>query len=380
MKHKPYIIDSTLRDGEQAPGVVFHLNEKLQIAALLDQAKIPEVEIGTPAIGKQEVADIKTIVNAGFKFKTLSWCRATKEDIDAAAEAGTNGVNISFPVSDIHLLALGKNQQWVMNTLREIVTYASDKFEYVAIGAQDASRAEFHFLSDFIGEAIWLKASRVRIADTVGILNPITTARLFRKIRKYFPHISLEFHGHNDLGMATANTFTALNTGADSASVTVNGLGERAGNAALEEIVMALELSSTLFHGINTTVFGELSHLVSKASGIPLPTSKPVTGGKAISHESGIHTNIILKNRETYQIIKASRIGLVEQDFVFGKHSGKTALISFLNKNNMILDGNAYPIILEKIKKRSYRLKRELTYNEVLSLAINKKYDIFPLR
>ena len=236
MKSKPYLIDSTLRDGEQAPGVVFHLEEKLKIASLLDQAKIPEVEVGTPAMGKDEVAEIKAIVQAGFKFKTLSWCRATKEDIDAAAMAGTSGVNISFPVSDIHLFAMGKTQGWVLHTMREMVAYAADKFEYVAIGAQDASRAEFHFLSDFIGEAIWLKASRVRIADTVGILNPITTARLFRKIRKYFPHISLEFHGHNDLGMATANTFTALSAGANCASVTVNGIGERAGNAALKKL------------------------------------------------------------------------------------------------------------------------------------------------
>lgn len=373
MKPKPYLIDTTLRDGEQAPGVVFHLDEKLHIAALLDEARVPEVEVGTPAIGKQEVADIKAIVNAGFKFKTLAWCRATKADIDAAVEAGTQGVNISFPVSDIHLLAMGKSHSWVINTMREMVNYASSKFDYVAIGAQDASRAEFHFLSDFIGEAIWLNASRVRIADTVGILNPITTARLFRKIRKYFPHVTLEFHGHNDLGMATANTFTALSTGADCASVTVNGLGERAGNAALEEIVMALELSSTVYHGINASVLGELSHYVSQASCIPLPINKPITGGKALSHESGIHTNILLKNRETYQIIKASRIGLTEQDFVFGKHSGKTALISFLNQNHISLACDDYSSILEKIKINSNYLKRELTRKEVLSLAASEK-------
>jgi homocitrate synthase NifV len=362
MKPKPYLIDSTLRDGEQAPGVVFHLDEKMKIASLLDQAKVPEVEVGTPAMGKQEMADIKTIVQAGFKFKTLSWCRATKEDIDAAAQAGTSGVNISFPVSDIHLLAMGKTRGWVLSSMREMVAYATDKFDYVAIGAQDASRTEFHFLSDFLGEAIFLKASRVRIADTVGILNPITTARLFRKIRKYFPYICLEFHGHNDLGMATANTFTA-----------VNGIGERAGNAALEEIVMALELSSSLFHGINTAVLGELSHYVSQASGILLPVNKPITGGKALSHESGIHTNILLKNRETYQIVKASRVGLSEQDFVFGKHCGKSALISFLNQNNITLECSGYLAVLEQIKINASYLKRALTRQEVLSLVVSEK-------
>lgn len=257
--------------------------------------------------------------------------------------------------------------------MREMVTHASSKFDYVAIGAQDASRAEFHFLSDFIGEAIWLKAKRVRIADTVGILNPITTTRLFRKIRKYFPNVLLEFHGHNDLGMATANTFMALNSGGGCARVTVNGLGERADNAALEEIVMAMEISSTSYHGINTSVLGELSHYVSEASGIPLATNKPITGSMALSHETGIHTNILLKNRETYQIIKASRIGLTEQDFVFGKHGGKTALISFLNQNDISLTCDDYSIILERIKINSNHLKREFTGKEVLSLAASEK-------
>jgi len=369
MKHIPYLIDTTLRDGEQAPGVAFHLNEKLRIAELLDKANVPELEVGTPIIGRQEVADIKAIVRAGFHFKTLSWCRATKADIDAAVEAGTHGVNISFPVSDIHLVAMEKNHNWVINSMRELVDYASSKFEYVAVGAQDASRAKSYFLDDFLNEAINLKVARVRIADTVGILNPISTAGLFRKIRKSFPDIILEFHGHNDLGMATANTFMALSSGANCASVTVNGLGERAGNAALEEIVMALELSSSLPHGINTSFLGELSAYVSKVSGIIIPSNKPITGSKALSHESGIHTNILMKNRETYQIIKASQIGLDEKEFVFGKHSGKTALIAFLNKHNISLSCTDYSSVVELIKQKASLLKRELTGQEVLSLV-----------
>lgn len=371
MKNVSYLIDSTLRDGEQAPGVVFHLEEKLRIAALLDKARIPEVEVGTPAIGKQEVEDIKAIVNAGFKFKTLAWCRATKADIDAAFETGTNGVNISFPVSDIHLEAMQKDRKWVMKTMNEIISYASSKFEYIAVGAQDASRADFTFLADFIGEAIWLRTSRIRIADTVGILNPLTTARLFRKIKRYFPKVNLEFHGHNDLGMATANTLTAISSGADCASVTVNGIGERAGNTALEEIIMAMELSSSLRHNINASILGELSHYVSKASGISIPINKPVIGSKALCHESGIHTNILLKNRETYQIIKASRIGLTEQDFVFGKHSGKASLIDFLKQHNISLaDNDEYGVLLNKIKEYAHCLKRELTCKEVISLVM----------
>jgi homocitrate synthase NifV len=365
---KIHLIDTTLRDGEQAPGVVFSLREKLQIAALLDKAGITEVEVGTPAIGKQEVSDIKAIVDAGFKFKSMAWCRATKPDIQAAIKAGVHAVNISFPVSDIHLMAMMKDRKWVMKTMGEMIAYAKDNFEYVAIGAQDASRAEFPFLNDFIGEAIWHGASRVRIADTVGILNPVSTAGLFRKLKKHHPNFSFEFHGHNDLGMATANTFAAFYAGADTASVTVNGLGERAGNAALEEIVMAIELSSSMRHRIKTQVLGELSQLVSLASGIPVPVNKPVTGSKVLSHESGIHTNILLKKRETYQIIQASQIGRTEEEFVFGKHSGKAALKAFSTNRGLSIPDNIQANILSVIHQEAGRFKRALSTKEVLHI------------
>lgn len=368
MKHTPYLIDSTLRDGEQAPGVVFHLNEKLRIAELLHLARIPEVEVGTPAISAEEVDDIRAIAKAGFSFKTLAWCRATKTDIDAAIKSGTNGINLSFPVSDIHQLTMGKDKKWVINTLHEMVGYAASYFDYVAIGAQDASRANPEFLTNFIGEAFNLGVSRVRLADTVGILNPASTAKLFKRVTKQYPGNNFEFHGHNDLGMATANTLAALTSGALSASLTVNGLGERAGNAALEEVIMALELSYKIRHNYNTTILGELSHYVSKASKIAIPPSKPITGGKALSHESGIHTNLLLKNRQTYQLIPASLVGFAETDFILGKHSGKTALIAFLNNHNISLSCENYNLLLANIKARATHLKRGLSGAEVLQL------------
>jgi homocitrate synthase NifV len=373
MKYSPYLIDTTLRDGEQTPGVVFHLKEKIRIAEMLDRANIPEAEIGTPAMGRKEIEDIRTITGAGFRFRTIAWSRAVVEDVEATSKSGTDGINISFPVSQIHQEVLGKDKKWVIETLRNLAKRASDEFEYFAVGAQDASRADYIFLSDFIGQALSMGARRVRIADTVGILNPMSTANLLKRIKRDFPDGLFEFHGHNDLGMATANTLVALTSGAKAASVTINGLGERAGNAALEEVVMGLELSYGIKHSINTSVFSELSQYVSQASGIPIPENKPVTGSKALSHESGIHTSSILKNRDTYQIIKASKIGIEEKEFIFGKHSGKNALISFLNRNSIFLSGSEYENFLVGIKEKSIREKHGISGDEVLAIACERR-------
>lgn len=368
MTRKLHIIDTTLRDGEQAPGVVFNLEDKLKIATLLDQARVPEVEIGTPAMGLQERQEMRILASHKFKFKTLAWCRATFEDIDAAEETGCDGVSISFPVSDIQLKAMGKSKAWVLENVKTILSYAQDRFSFIGVGAQDASRAELSFLFDFIEHAQVVGARRVRIADTVGILNPFSTIELIKNVHKYCPEMPICFHGHNDLGMATANTIAAFSAGADYADVTINGLGERAGNAALEEVVMALSLSFKQPTGIKTELLSKMSNTVELLSNRKLPESKAVTGSLVLSHKSGVHTNSLIKDRKSYQIIDAKKIGLKEREFVFGKHSGKAAIINYFHRRGIEVNDCECEWMLNYIKQYANIFKREIIDEELMRM------------
>lgn len=364
----PYFIDTTLRDGEQSPGVVFSLSEKIRIAALLDGARVPEIEIGTPAMGETEIHDIRTICEMGFGFKTLSWCRANKNDIRAAKSTGTNGVHISFPVSAILMKAMGKSPKWVIQQMQELIEFAYPMFDYVTIGAQDASRAESVFLKEFVSAANAFGASRVRLADTVGLLNPVTTFEMVSSIRSVEKKLPLEIHAHNDLGMATANTLAAYMAGANCLSTTINGLGERAGNAAMEEVAMALELSSGISSTLRTESFSELSDYVAKVAKRPLSESKPVTGSLVLTHESGIHTRCLLKDRSTYQLISAEKIGKEEQKFLIGKHSGKSTIMYYLSEANLPYTDEDCMLLLDKVKECADALKRAITKEELLDL------------
>ena len=365
---KPYFIDTTLRDGEQSPGVVFSLPEKIRIVTLLDGAGVHEIEIGTPAMGETEIHDIKTICEMGFSFKTLAWCRAIKQDIRSAALTGTNGVHISFPVSPILMDVMGKNPSWIIQSLKEFIDFATPMFDYVTIGAQDASRAESEFLKEFVSAASDFGASRVRLADTVGILNPFSTFEMVTSIRSIEKELPLEIHAHNDLGMATANTIAAYMAGATCLSTTVNGLGERAGNAAMEEVAMALELSSGISSTLRTESFSELSAYVARVANRPLSQSKPITGSMVLTHESGIHTRFLLVNRNTYQLISAKKIGKEEQRFLIGKHSGKSTIMYYLTEANLPFTDEDCFQVLNKVKECAEALKRSLTKEELLDL------------
>jgi homocitrate synthase NifV len=306
--------------------VAFSPAQKLAIARLLAQAGLGEIEIGTPAMGPAEIASIRAVVALRLPCRLTAWCRARRGDIDAAAASAVDAVHVSLPVSAIHLCAMQKSQGWAIDVAGELIAYARSRFDYVSVGAQDASRARPGFLFRLARVARQAGADRFRLADTVGVWNPFQVHGLVAELRQRVPLLAVGFHGHNDLGMATANSLAAVAAGAGSVDVTVLGLGERAGNAPLEEVVMALQLTMHRACGIDTRRFGELAALVAQASGRPVPVDKPVVGAGVFRHESGIHVRGLLADRRTYEPFSAAAVGHAPTEFVVGKHSGTAAI------------------------------------------------------
>jgi len=366
--HDVKIVDTTLRDGEQTAGVVFANEEKVRIAKLLDKVGVDQIEAGVPVMGGDEREAIEKIVAADLEASIMGWNRAVVSDVKSSIDCGVDAVAVSVSTSDIHIdKKLNESREWVLEHMTEATKYAKDHGLYVSVNAEDSTRSDFDFLVEFAEQAREAGADRLRYCDTVGIMTPLETYEEIKKLKDEVD-IDIEMHTHNDFGLAAANALTGVKGGANYVGTTVNGLGERAGNAPLEEIVMALKHLENLDLGFNTSDFLELSEYVSHASAQDLPVSKAIVGSNTFAHESGIHTDGVLKDSETYEAFTPQEVG-AERQLVIGKHSGKKAILAkFEMEYGIELSEEEAEALLPKVRSMAVELKRALFDKELVSL------------
>lgn len=376
------IFDTTLRDGEQSAGINLNVEEKLQIARQLARLNVDIIEAGFAIVSPGDFASVQTIAREIKGVTVCSLARAVKVDIERAWEALKEAENplihTFIATSDIHMkYKLNKSPDQVVAMAVEAVKYARGLCPNVEFSAEDATRSDWDFLCRIFGEVIKAGATVINVPDTVGYAMPSEFARLIRYLKENTPGIdkvSLSVHCHNDLGLAVANSLAAVENGADQVECTINGLGERAGNAALEEVVMAIKTRAENFKADTRIVTEQIyrsSRLVSTLTGKPVQHNKAIVGSNAFAHEAGIHQDGMLKNRMTYEIMTPQSIGLSQSNIVLGKHSGRHAV-----KNRLLeLGYNLDELEIEQIYQRFIELadkKKEVTDSDLEALVRNE--------
>ncbi len=367
---KIYIFDTTLRDGEQTPGVALTTDEKIQIAQKLNNLGVDKIEVGFPASSPGEIESAKRISEMDLDSTLVGLARSLEKDIDAVLDADLEYVHTFIGTSPLHRdYKLRMDKEKIIETSVSAVEYAKDHGLTVEFSAEDATRTERDFLFEVFTEVVSAGADFIDVPDTVGILTPVLTREIITDIKNNFT-APISVHFHNDFGLATANTLTAIECGANQAHVTINGLGERTGNCSLEELVMTLKSAYGIDLGLDTTRLYSLSNLVGRLTGIKMPVNKPIVGDNAFAHESGIHVHGILNNSSTYEPISPEMVGHSRR-IVLGKHTGANAVKSKLKENHIDLNDDQFQKVFDEIKSLGDSGKC-VTDDDLIAIAITE--------
>jgi len=377
------VFDTTLRDGEQSPGCSMNLTEKVELARQLEKLGVDVMEAGFAIASPMDFKSVQAIAAAVSRCTVASLARCTKGDIDAAwdavREAAHPRIHVFLATSEIHMrYKLRMTREEVLACIGEMVAYARSKCPDIEFSAEDASRSDRAFLAECYSRAVASGASTLNVPDTVGYSTPQEMAELIAYLRRNVAGIeqaALSVHCHNDLGMAVANTLACVQAGATQVECTVNGIGERAGNASLEEVVMALKTRRDIYQaetGIQTRQIYRTSKLLSSITGVPIQPSKAIVGANAFAHESGIHQHGVLANAQTYEIMKSEDVGIPQNTMVLGKHSGKHALRDKLSSMGYELDDAELDEVFSRFKELADR-KKSVTGSDLEALVLHHR-------
>lgn len=377
------IFDTTLRDGEQSPGCSMNLTEKIEMARQLEKLGVDVIEAGFAIASPMDHKSVQTIAAAVSNCTVASLARCTKGDIDAAwdavKEAKHPRIHVFLATSDIHMeYKLKMTREQVLERISSMVAYAKSFCDDIEFSAEDASRSDRAFLAQCYTNAVAAGATTLNVPDTVGYSTPQEMAELITYLKEHVEGIEntdISVHCHDDLGMAVANTLACIKAGATQVECTVNGIGERAGNASLEEIVMALHTRRDFYEaetGINTRQIYNSSKLLSNITGVPIPPSKAIVGANAFAHESGIHQHGVISNAQTYEIMKSTDVGIPQNTMVLGKHSGKHALREKLASMGYELDDQEMENVFARFKDLADK-KKDITGSDIEALVLHRR-------
>ena len=377
------IFDTTLRDGEQSPGCSMNLSEKIEMAQQLEKLGVDIIEAGFAIASPMDHKSVQAIAGAVTNCTVASLARCTKGDIDAAWDAVKGArhprIHVFLATSEIHMkYKLQMSPEQVLQRISEMVAYAKSLCDDIEFSAEDASRSEWAFLAQCYSNAVAAGATTLNVPDTVGYSTPMEMAELITYLRQNvtgIENVDISVHCHNDLGMAVANSLACVKAGATQIECTVNGIGERAGNASLEELVMAIHTRRDFYDaetGINTKQIYRSSKLLSNITGVPIPPTKAVVGANAFAHESGIHQHGVIANAQTYEIMKSTDVGIPQNTMVLGKHSGKHALRERLISMGYELSDEELEQVFARFKVLADK-KKNLTNSDIEALVLHRR-------